>query len=103
MEFSYGTINFHNESHTKTKSGEYYIRYQYYTTPFEFEGTLFTYIQNNTINQNNFSNNTTIENIIKNKENEASTGNTIFWIIWIMIICFIDFGYISLENKYLEE
>lgn len=103
VDFDYGTINFYNENYKETKDGGYHIRYKYYTIPFEFEGTLFTYINNNTINQNTFSINNTIDNIIKQKENDASNWNLFFWIIWIIVIGFIDFGYVYLENNYLED
>ena len=103
MDFDYGTINFYNQSHKETKSGGYHIRYQYYVIPFEFDGTLFTYIDNNTINQNEFSINNTIENIIRAKENSVEGWNIAFWIIWIIFIGFIDFGYIYLDNNYLED
>lgn len=103
VDFNYGTINFYNETHKETKDGGYHIRYQYYVIPLEFDGTLFTYIDNNTINKNEFSINNTIENIIKAKENSVEGWNIGFWIIWIIFIGFIDFSYVSLDNYYLED
>ncbi len=103
VDFSYGTINFYNESYKETKSGGHLIRYKYYTIPLEFKGTLFTYMKDNTINENNFSVNNTIENIIQQKENEVNTLNIVFWLIWIMFIGLIDFGYVYLDNRYLED
>lgn len=103
VDFDYGTIEFHNESHLKTKDGGYHIRYQYYIIPFEFEGTLFTYINDNTINENTFSINNTIENIINQKENDLNLSKGMFWFIWIILIVFIDFGYMYLDNDYLED
>lgn len=103
VEFDYGNIKFHNENYKETKSDEINIRYKYYVIPFEFEGTLFTYINNNTINQNDFSINNTIENIIKSKENSTKGFNIGFWIIWIITIGCIDFGYVYLDNNYLED
>ncbi len=103
IDFSYETINFCNESYKETKSGGHHIRYKYYTIPFEFEGTLFTYINDNTINQNTFSINNTIENIINQKEKDLNLSKGMFWFIWIIFIGFIDFGYMYLENNYLED
>ena len=103
VDFDYGTINFYNQSHKETKSGGYHIRYQYYVIPFEFDGTLFTYIDNNTINQNEFSINNTIENIIRAKENSVEGWNIAFCFFLIIFIGFIDFGYIYLDNNYLED
>ena len=52
VDFDYDTIEFYNQSYNTTKEVKYHIRYKYYTIPIEFEGTLFTYINNNTITQN---------------------------------------------------
>lgn len=103
VDFDYEIIKFNNENYKETKKDGYYIRYQYYTIPIEFEGTLFSYINNNTINQNIFSTNYTIEEIIKEKENDVNNGNIMFWSIWIILIVIIDFGYVYLENNYLED
>lgn len=103
VDFDYGTIKFSNTKYLETKDGGYHIRYQYYVIPFEFEGSLFTYIENNTITQNDFYLNNTIDTIIEQKQNEETTAKTIFWIIWIIAIGLIDFGYVSLDNYYLED
>lgn len=103
VDFDYGTIKFSNTKYLETKDGGYHIRYKYYVIPFEFEGSLFTYIENNTITQNNFYLNNTIDTIIEQKQNEEITAKTIFWIIWIIAIGLIDFGYVSLDNYYLED
>lgn len=101
--FDYGTINFKNENFKETKKVDYYTRYKYYVIPFEFDGTLFTYINNNTINQNEFFVGKSIENIIKEKEKTIEILNVIFWIIWSMLIGAVDFVYVCLENNYLED
>lgn len=103
VDFDYGTINFHNEKHKKTKNAGHHIRYQYYVIPATFDGTLFTYIDNNTVNKNEFYINNTIENIINEKEKSENTSINVFWIIWIFFIAIIDFGYVYLENNYLED
>lgn len=103
VNFDYGTIKFNNESYKDIKQIDYYTRYKYYTIPFEFEGTLFTYINNNTINENEFYLQNTINNIINNKQGEAEAWNIGFWIIWIIFIIVIDFGYMYLDNNYLED
>lgn len=103
VDFDYDTIEFYNQSYNTTKEVEYHIRYEYYTIPSEFEGTLFTYINNNAITQNKFSINKTINEIVKSKEDDVNFINAIFWITWIIFITLIDFGYVYLENKYLED
>ena len=103
VDFDYDTMEFYNQSYNTTKEVEYHIRYKYYTIPIEFEGTLFTYINNNAITQNKFSINKTINEIVKSKEDDVNFINAIFWITWIIFITLIDFGYVYLENKYLED
>lgn len=102
VDFDYDAIKFNNENYKQAKNGETNIRYQYYVIPFEFEGTLFTDIDNNTISKNEFFINNTIENTIKTKENSAQSANIGFWIIWIIIILGIDIVYVYLDNNYLE-
>ncbi len=101
-EFDYGTINFYNKRYKETKSAGYHIRFNYYVIPFEFDGTLFTYIDNNTINKNTFLFNT-IDNIIVSKEKESKSHTIGFWFIWSIFILIIDFGYMYLDNNYLED
>lgn len=103
VDFDYDTIEFYNQSYNTTKEVKYHIRYKYYTIPIEFEGTLFTYINNNTITQNKFSTNKTINEIVKQNEDDVNFINAIFWITWIIFITLIDFGYVYLENNYLED
>ncbi len=54
VEFDYGTINFNNTEYLTTIQTDSTTRYVYYIIPFEFEGTLSTYITNNTITNNQF-------------------------------------------------
>ena len=69
----------------------------------EFSGTLFTYINENQIKQNEFSVNISIDDYIKNKENIVNGAKAGFWVIWIILIGLIDFGFVYLENNYLED
>lgn len=103
VEFDYGTINFNNTEYLTTIQTDSTTRYVYYIIPFEFEGTLSTYITNNTITNNQFLNNKKIEQIIEEKKTEISTAKIIFWILWIIFIIFLNFGYVSLDNNYLED
>lgn len=103
VEFDYNTIKFNNTQYKETKQADYYTRYIYYIIPNEFSGTLFTYINENKINKNEFSINIAINDLIKNKEENINGARIGFWVIWIAIICLIDFGYMYLDNNYLEE
>lgn len=101
-EFNYGDINFNNSRHKETIKESSHIRYVYYVIDNEFDGTLFTKITDNKMTENNFYYRT-IKDIIKNKEKEMNTSTIVFWLIWIFIICGIDFGYVYFDNNYLED
>lgn len=102
VEFPYDTIHFGNDKYLDTIKKSSDIRYKYYIIPFEFECTLFTYIKDNTISRNEvyYSN---INTVIENKQKEGTGAIVGFWIIWIIVIGLLDFGYVYMENKYLED
>lgn len=102
VEYSYGKINFSNEEYLGIVKESSKIRYKYYVIPFEFDGTLFSFIENNTITKNEFyfSN---IDKVIEDKQNASSTFKIIFWTIWIFLILLADFFYVYADNKYLED
>lgn len=103
VEFDYDTINFYNTKYFKTIQTDSVTRYIYYIIPYEFEGTLYTYITNNTVTDNKFFHNEKIEKIIEEKKSEIRTAQIIFWTLWIFLIAIIDFCYVSLDNNYLED
>ena len=101
VEFDYNTIKFYNNKHIDTIKESSKIRYKYYAIPTEFNGTLFTFIENNTITQNEFSVELSLQDTLKSKT--SSIGTLVFWIIWVIIIGLLDFGYVYMDNKYLED
>ena len=103
VEFYYGTINFHNTTYLTTIQIDSSTRYKYYVIPFEFDGTLFTEIKDNTISNNCFYYNESIEEIIRGKEKDLYQANSIFWVSWIFGILSLDFIYVYFDNDYLED
>ncbi len=84
------------------------IRYSYYYTPKEFMGTIFAKAKNKTILNVSESGSITINNsdlntTIENKKNQQTIINVVFWLIWIIITGLIIYGYMYLENDYLED
>lgn len=100
--FNYGTIRFSNESYIKTIKESSYIRYKYYAIPLTFDGTLFTYIKDNTITENDFAVGLSLETTLEIRTN-VSGAIVGFWLLWIILIGLLDFGYVYLENDYLED
>lgn len=103
VQFKYGTIKFNNEQYKETIKVSLDIRYKYYVIPYEFKGCLFTKIQDNTITENQFNYDNTIENIIEQKQKENKNAVIIFWIFWIILILGIVFAFVYLDNTYLED
>ena len=77
------------------------VRYKYYGIRTEYKGTIFTDLRNKTISDNTyFYNNFTIEKTIKYLEVDFLIA--IFWILWIILISGIVFGFYYLDNNWLE-
>ena len=101
--FDYNTIKFNNDKYIDTVKESYYIRYKYYAIPISFNGVLFTHIENNTIVDNEFYYNSSIDEVIRNRQTSVTGAVTGFWLLWIILIVLLDFGYVYLENNYLED
>ena len=101
VEFDYGTIDFPCSNYIDTQNESFYIRYVYYGSPAECVGTLYTVLNNNTINEPKFYNNYNIEETIENLE--SGWQLILFWFFWILLTggCVIAFCY--LDNKWLED
>lgn len=102
QEFKYGEIKFNNIEYKETINESYYVRYVYYVIPSEFYGSLFTYIKNNTINDNQFYENKSIEDVISQKEDEPQKYIIIFWTLWIIVVIIIIVMYVCLKKQMLK-
>lgn len=100
-EFDYGTIEFPLSNHIKTIKESSKIRYCYYASPSYCKGTLYTVLNNNTINDNHFYQNMTITDTIDYLESGGEL--IVFWVFWILFICFSVWGFYILDNKWLED
>lgn len=84
------------------------IRYYYYYTPKNFMGTIFIKTKNKTIFNVNDSgsipiNSNDLNTTIENKKNQETIINIVFWIIWITLTGLAIYGYVYLDNDYLED
>ena len=103
IEFNYEDIKFHNSSYQKTIDVDYYTRYVYYGIPSEFQGCLFSKIEDNQCKDIEFKCNTTIEDVIESKKKEAGISSTVFIVVWIFLSIGVAVGYVFLDNNYLED
>ena len=77
------------------------IRYVYYGISKKLTGTIFTFIDNNTISDTEFYEGKTIQETIENLESGYEL--VLFWIIWIVLIVIIVFAFYYFDNKWLED
>lgn len=100
VEFTYEKIPFPSSHQIKIVDTGYHRRNVYYATETDFQGTIFTSLKENTINNTNFYKNQTIAETIENLE--TGTEIVIFWILWIFLIIGLVIGFYYLENKWLD-
>lgn len=100
VEFAYEKIPFPSSHQIETVKTGYRKRNVYYGTETDFQGTLFTSLKENTINNTKFYKNQTIAETIENLETGAEI--VIFWILWILLIIGLVIGFYYLENKWLD-
>lgn len=101
VEFKYGEIGFPGASHVETIKESSNIRYVYYGAPIESVGTLYAKLENNTINESSFHINKTIEEV--HKYHTSSGAIVLFWIGWILLTGLLVFGFIYIDNHWLED
>jgi hypothetical protein len=101
VEFKYGEIDFPGSSYITTIKESSDIRYKYYGSPIECSGTIYSDLRNNTINKTEFHRNMNIQETLKRY---TSSGElVIFWILWILFILFAVFGFVYIDNHWLED
>lgn len=99
--FDYGTISFPGSSHITTIKTSSDVRYQYYGAPSECNGTLYTNLNNGTINDSSFYHYDTIEETLEIVTSNASLW--LFWIFWIALTAGAVFIFYVLDNDWLED
>ena len=99
VEFAYGKIQFPSSHHIETLSTGYHKRNVYYGTGTHFQGTIFTTLEDNTINQTSFYRNSTIADTITSLESGSEL--VFFWVSWIALTAGLLVGFYYLENRWL--
>lgn len=100
VEFPYEKIECPSSSYIDTIRESSNIRYKYYGTDTEFEGTIFTALKDNTISDGSrFYEGKTVDEAY----NTALMGDyrIIFWIFWVVITGGLVFGFYYIDNRWL--
>lgn len=100
VEFAYEKIPFPSSHQINIVKTGYHKRNVYYGTGTNFQGTIFTSLKDNTINETKFYKNQTIAETIENLETGIEI--VIFWIFWILLTIGLVIGFYYLENKWLD-
>lgn len=100
VEFAYGKVPFPSSSYITTINTGYHRRNEYYGTGTEFQGTVYTTLKENTINNTSFYKSLTIDKTIE--QLESGYEIIIFWLIWILLTAGCVVGFYFLKNKWLD-
>lgn len=102
VEFDSGKIEDPADIYLDTQyKGWHDIRYVYYAIPASAVGTIYTKLENNTITDNtHFYQDKTIEESYES--DICSYVVPLFWLGWIILCLIIVFGFVYLDNQWLE-
>lgn len=102
VEFPYGTIKAPSSTYITTNKESSKIRYVYYGVKSKYTGTIYTRLYNNTISNNSkFYNDMNIQETLEYVT--SGTGVIVFWIVWIIVIGLVVYGFYYLDNYWLED
>lgn len=100
VEFPYGTINYFPEHSITTIYQTSHLRDVYYGSDLEYEGTIYTVLSDNTISNTTFYCNSSIEETINFLE--VKWQLVVFWIVWVLLIGGLVYGFYYIDNRWLE-
>ena len=101
IEFKYGKIPFTADSYITTVKESSHIRYKYYATGTSCKGTAYTLLGDGTITDTDFHRNCSIDETVNNLE--SGWELILFWVLWILLIAGLVFGFYYIDNKWLED
>lgn len=100
VEFDYGAIDFPSSHYITTQKESSKIRYKYYGTDTKFTGTIYTELNNNTVNNSKFHNNMNIKETMESMK--SGWQLILFWFFWIALTGCCVYGFYYLDNWWLE-
>lgn len=79
------------------------VRFVYYGVKTKYKGTIFADLRDGTIpNKTHFYKDSSIDDIVKMFESNATVAMVIFWIVWLILTGGIVYGFYYLDNEWLE-
>ena len=77
-----------------------HLRDVYYGSDLEYKGTIYTVLSDNTISNTTFYCNSSIEETIDSLEIKWQL--IVFWIVWVLLIGGLVYGFYYIDNRWLE-
>lgn len=100
--FSADMIQLPAADYLETVKQSHDVRYVFYGVPDQMKGTMYTKLANGTISEKSkFYNDLTIEETVKMLDTEGYT--IIFWILWIVVLVAVVYGFYYLDNDWLND
>lgn len=101
ITFSSNKIRFPDCKYINTINNSGFVRHKYYGVNTKYEGTIFTELKYKTISDDSpFYDGITIEKTVDYLE--SGIPIILFWIVWIILIVIVVFGFYYLDNRWLE-
>lgn len=100
QEFDYSKIGVSYHHYIDTIYEDYDTRYVYYGSDPEHTGTIFTKLQDNTIESCNLKEDKTIDDVIEAENSDSPIY--IFWIAWIMVTILVVGAFYYADNRWLD-
>ena len=101
VTFASNKMDLPSTSYINTINQSCYVRHKYYGVDAKYTGTLFADLRDSTIPDNTyFYNDMTIDETVDSLT--SSIGTVVFWILWIILIITVVFGFYYIDNRWLE-
>lgn len=102
-EFDYGTIPFPGSKHLTTINESSKVRYQYYVCKSEYQGTIYAKLENDTISNVKFIEAKGVNEAFEQMCSSSIVNTIVFWILWVILICAVVYGFCYLDNRWVED
>ena len=100
IEFDYDLIDVSDTEYIDTIYKGFDTRYIYRGSSIEHTGTIYTNLQDGTIEKCHLYEDRTIQEVLESKNKDF--GQIIFWILWILFIGVVTYGFYYLDNSWLR-
>lgn len=103
VKFKSEKINIPRASYIQTIKKSSHVRFKYYGVETKYTGTIFAELKDGTIPDDScFYENKSIDETVDELVSNGKVAQIIFWVIWIILIIGVIFGFYYLDNKWLE-